>query len=182
MSDDEVEGVERGLADSIGDLPDNVVETVKAMVNAGVIDPKNATYEGLPTLGEGFTDALNTGEHVNHEGLVDMAHKDGLVMTYTEPVQIPNQRQQTTTKETDANGNRRKAADGESAIFRAVVVTERGVFTAYADSNQNDTMVDAIVRMAETRALNRALRTAVNVGNATAEEMPDSGGGIAEVE
>ena len=177
-------GFTRGLEDSLGDLPDNVVETVRAMANAGFIDPDEATYDGLPELNREHIDAVRDGDsHVNHQGLIDMAHQDGLCLTYTEPIQIPGEKDQRPQKEEGPSGNKRKVGDSMPAMFRAVVVTRRGVFVAHGDAKQEDTMVDAIHRMAETRALNRALRQAVNIGEATAEEMRShDGGGAVEVD
>ena len=177
-------GFTRGLEDSLGDIPDNVLSTVRAMAEAGFIDPDEADYGSLPELNSEHIDAVRDGDqHVNHQGLIDMAHQDGLCLTYTEPIQMPGEKDQKPLKEEDENGRSRKVADSMPAVFRAVVVTRRGVFMAHGDAKQEDTMVDAIHRMAETRALNRALRQAVNIGQATAEEMPGSGGGASvEVE
>lgn len=143
----------------VRDLPDNVVEVLK-----GLGFDSERDYDGLPSLDRDnpeFTQVVQGGqEHVTHEGLIDMAHRDGLALTYTEPVQIPPP---AVRKE-----------DGEPVIFRAVVATRRGVFSAYGDAHEKDTQVSAIIRMAETRAMGRALRAAVNVGSATAEEMPNA--------
>lgn len=154
-------GFLRGMDDSIGDLPDNVIETLK-----GLDVDWDGDYDTLPELDESkdFTVVTQGGDdHVTHEGLIDMAHRDGLALTYTEPVSVPS------AEETGA---------GEPVVFRAIVATRRGVFTAYGDANPNDTMVDATIRMAETRALSRALRQAVNIGAATAPEMPGSTDGV----
>jgi hypothetical protein len=160
-----VPGFIRGSLDSVGDLPDNVVETLK-----GLDIDWDGDYDTLPDLDEGggFTVVTQGGDdHVTHEGLIDMAHRDGLALTYTEPVQVPS-----------ADGMSGKQDQAEPVVFRAVVATRRGVFTAYGDANPNDTMVDAVIRMGETRALSRALRQAVNVGAATAPEMPGSTDGV----
>lgn len=143
---------------AVSDLPDRVADVAMAIG----IDPSENDHGDLPGLRDepGFEIVTNAGqEHVTHEGLIDMAHQDGLAMTYTEPVQIPPEE---------------KINEDTPVIFRAFVVTRRGLFTGYGDAVPGDTMVDAIKRMAETRALNRALRDAVNVGGATAEEMPDA--------
>lgn len=170
-------GYTTNQSSSIGDLPENVVETVKGLVKGGFLDP-DAAYDEMPEIPEGFTEVLQGGEHVTHEGLIDMAHQDGLAMIYTEPVQIPKPEDQQPVYEENDEGRKRKKHDGEPVIFRATVVTKRGVFTAYGDACDDDTMVSAIIRMAETRAISRALRSAVNVGKATAAEMPDSTDGV----
>jgi hypothetical protein len=159
-------GFSRGARDSMGDLPENVLRTAKAMG----IKPGELDYESLPDLDEAgdFTVVTQGGdEHVTQEGLIDMAHRDGLALTYTEPVQVPS-----------SEHIRGVAENPEPVIFRAIVVTERGVFSAYGDANPDDTLVDAVIRMAETRALSRALRAAVNIGSATAPEMPASTDGV----
>lgn len=146
----------RGMSDSIGDLPEHVVETLKGLDIDWTDDPGT-----LPELDDQFTEPLQGSDHVTHEGLIDMAHRDGLALTFTEPVSMPEE-----------------ATKDDPIVFRAIVATNRGVFTAYGDSYSGDTQVSAIVRMAETRALSRALRQAVNVGAATAPEMPDSTDGV----
>ena len=149
---------------SLGDVPDNVIEAVKGL---DPFERDALDYDSLPALDENgdFTIITQQGsEHVTHEGLIDMAHQDGLALTFTEPVKIPNHDER-------VNGK-------EPVVFRALVVTRRGIFTAYGDASHSDTMVDAIIRMAETRALSRALRQAVNVGSATAPEMPDTDDGV----
>jgi hypothetical protein len=63
------------------------------------------------------------------------------------------------------------------AFFRAVVTMEDGkVFTGHGDAATNNVkpaMVNCLPRMAETRAKARALRDAVNIGEVSAEELPD---------
>lgn len=152
-------GYVEGNRNSMGDLPDNVIEVLK-----GLDIDWERDYGTLPDLDEDFTVVTQGGDdHVTHEGLIDMAHRDGLALTYTEPVAIPD-------NPTDRDSN--------PVVFRAIVATNRGVFTAYGDAHDNDTMVDAVIRMAETRAVSRALRAAVNVGSATAPEMPNSADGV----
>jgi len=156
-------GFARGALDSVGDLPDNVLDAMKGV---GGFDD-SVEYGGLPEVDDRFIEVSHDSEHVTHEGLIDMAHKDGLALTFTEPVQLPS-----------AKHLEGRTDNPEPVVFRAVVVTRRGVFTAYGDATQKDTMVDAVIRMAETRALSRALRQAVNIGSATAPEMPDSSSGV----
>lgn len=93
---------------------------------------------------------------VLYQGLLDEAHSQGLKSIHTELIQIP-------TKE-----------NGETAICRAVVETERGVFSGLGDaspSNVSQNMQSVILRLSETRAKARALRDAVNVGVAALEEL-----------
>jgi len=108
-----------------------------------------------------MTPNINWDDYVDHETLLNKAHtKHGVTKIKTHlvehdrgqkyalvkaQVELPNQ---------DGEGNR--------------------VFTAYGDSDPNNTnrmTRDAYIRMAETRAINRALRFATNTGKTSAEEI-----------
>jgi hypothetical protein len=94
-----------------------------------------------------------------YAGLLDLAHQEGLRAVTTELVQAP----------TDANG--------QTAVCRATVVTEKGTFTGLGDAcpaSVSRQMLPHLLRLAETRAKARALRDAVNVGVAAVEELGDS--------
>ena len=94
-----------------------------------------------------------------YQGLLDLAHQEGLLGITTVLVQIPSELNQMT------------------AICHATVQTERGTFMGLGDANPgnvNRMMVPHLIRLAETRAKARALRDAVNVGVAALEEL---GGG-----
>jgi hypothetical protein len=98
-------------------------------------------------------------DYVLYAGLLDAAHQQGLRSIKTELVQVPS------------------AQNGSTAICIAEVTTERGTFTGIGDadpSNVNRAMVNALIRMAETRAKARALRDAVNVAMVVLEELPES--------
>ncbi len=95
---------------------------------------------------------------VLYAGLLSEAHQQGLKRIETELIQVP-------TKE-----------NGETAICRAVVETEKGVFSGLGDAdprNVSQNMRTVILRLSETRAKARALRDAVNVGVAALEELGD---------
>jgi hypothetical protein len=95
-----------------------------------------------------------------YAGLLDQAHQEGLRGITTELLQPP----------TDSNG--------QVAICRATVVTEKGTFTGLGDScpgNVSRLLVPHLIRLAETRAKARALRDAVNVGVAAVEELGPDG-------
>ena len=98
-------------------------------------------------------------DYVLYAGLLDEAHQQGLNSIKTELVQIPN------------------AENGNVAICIAEVTTEKGTFCGVGDAdpaNVNRQMVNALIRMAETRAKARALRDAVNVAMVAIEELPES--------
>lgn len=96
---------------------------------------------------------------VKYEGLLARAHEDGLRSVHTELVQIPSK------------------ANGDVAIVRAVVITNRGAFEGIGDaspSNVNARVVGHTIRVAETRAKARAFRDAVNAGMVALEELDDT--------
>lgn len=92
-------------------------------------------------------------------GVLAEAHERGLQSITVELVQIPE----------EANGN--------TAIMRATVTMKDGSqFSDYGDANPRNTnarIATALLRMASTRAKGRALRDAINCGQALLEELPD---------
>lgn len=61
------------------------------------------------------------------------------------------------------------------ALFRVTVKTEQGTFTAHGDATpQNVRFSDSFIRIAETRAMARAIRVATNSGRIAIDEL-DSG-------
>ncbi len=108
-----------------------------------------------------FIQNIQGREFVKFEGLLDLSHRNGLTDVQTDLVQIP------------AEDN------GHVAIIRARVQVERGTFTGIGDAskgNVNPKIAPHIIRMAETRAVARALRLACNIGMCSVEEL----GGDAE--
>lgn len=100
----------------------------------------------------GETDAIA------YKGLLSVAHDEGLKFVKTEVVQVPTE------------------DNGKTAIVRATVRTRRGVFTGIGDANPanvNKRVAPHVLRMAETRAVARALRVAVNIGEVAIEELGD---------
>lgn len=97
-------------------------------------------------------------EAINFKGLLAIAHEEGLRSVRTELVQVPSE------------------ANNKTAVVRATVRTRKGVFTGIGDANGanvNRRIVPHIIRMAETRAIARAFRVAVNVGAVAVEELLD---------
>jgi hypothetical protein len=102
-----------------------------------------------------------TGEKevVSFRGLLEMVHRERLRETTTELVQAP-------TKE-----------NGETAIVRATVRTTKGTFSGIGDANPRNVaphIAPHIIRMAETRALARAMRVATGCGETALEELDGS--------
>jgi hypothetical protein len=101
-----------------------------------------------------------------YAGLLNLAHERGLLSIETVLVQLP----------TEANGN--------IAVVQATVRLSdaQGVLRSFqgigdaAPGNVNRMMAPHILRLAETRAKARALRDAVNVGEALADDPSDETG------
>jgi hypothetical protein len=99
--------------------------------------------------------------YVLFAGLLALAHEEGLTRVTTTLVQIPN----------DGNGN--------VAICHATVETTKGTFDGIGDAsptNVGRAIVPHLIRMSETRAVARAFRVAVNVGEALADDPSDEVG------
>jgi translation initiation factor 6 (eIF-6) len=99
---------------------------------------------------------VGTKEVVTYQGLLSKAHDEGLKRVTTSLLQIP------------------APDNAETAIAKAVVETEKGIFEGIGDANAgnvNSFIVPHLIRMAETRAKARALRDAVNVGVVSFEEL-----------
>lgn len=108
-----------------------------------------------------FIIKLQGKDFVLFEGLLDLAHREGLRRVETELLQAP------------------APENGSVAIVRAQVETDKGVFSGIGDASPesvNRMMTPHTVRLAETRALARALRFAVNIGMTTFEELGDEPG------
>ena len=105
-------------------------------------------------------EVIGTREVVLYRTLLDLAHSEGVSGIVTEMLQAP----------APANGN--------TCIFRAEVVTEKGRFTGVGDAdpeNVDPTIAPHFIRAAETRAKARALRDALNIGVVTLEEILGNG-------
>lgn len=89
-------------------------------------------------------------------GLLNLAHEDGLKQVHSKLLQHPSEH------------------NGHLAIVQIQVTTDKGVFTATGDAspeNVSKMVACHTVRMAETRALARALRWATNVAMTAFEEL-----------
>jgi hypothetical protein len=102
---------------------------------------------------------LQGRDYPKFEGVLAEAHERGLQSMETVLLQIPSPDNENT------------------AIVKAAVTIKDGVrFEAHGDANPknvNPRIANACIRMAETRALGRALRMACNIGQTLAEELPD---------
>ena len=94
-----------------------------------------------------------------YAGVLDLAHQMGVRAITTELVQIPSQ-----------------SNDNTAIVKATVILNDDRVFSDYGDASPKNTSAKvstALIRMASTRAKGRALRDAVNVGEALAEEIGD---------
>lgn len=93
--------------------------------------------------------------YVLFAGLLALAHEEGLKSVVTTLVQIPHE------------------SNGMLAITHARVETSKGTFDGIGDAspgNVGRAIAPHIIRMSETRAVARAFRVAVNVGEALADD------------
>lgn len=98
---------------------------------------------------------LNNREFVLFSGLLSLAHEHGLECLETEPVSID--------------------LDSRSAVFRCIARGQRGTFTGHGDGTQENLskmVKPAFIRMAETRAIARALRFYLGIGMTAKDELP----------
>lgn len=106
---------------------------------------------------ERFWVARGDDRYVRFGGLLDAAHRLGLESITTELLQVP------------------KEANDNNCIFKATVKLSNGQsFSAHGDANPrnvNRSIAPHLRRMAETRAVARALRWACNIGSASIEEV-----------
>lgn len=102
---------------------------------------------------------LKGKQFVTYEGLLDLAHQEGLTGIETELIQIP-------TKDNDF-----------LAIVQATARTENKTFSGIGDCDNksaNSMIAPHKIRMAETRAKARALRDLTNVGMTAIEELGET--------
>jgi hypothetical protein len=108
------------------------------------------TMDALPA---GSVVELQGKQYPTHAGLLALAHAHGMTSMVTDVMSYQ---------------------DGE-AVVKATVEGGRGTFTGHGDAspaNVNRNIASAVLRMAETRAQNRALRAYLGLGTTTLEEMP----------
>ena len=94
---------------------------------------------------------LQGKEFILFAGLLEIAHEQGLSEVSTEIVELR-----------------------PAAVVKATVKTSKGTFTGIGDAsaeNVNKMIAKHYIRMAETRAIARALRFATNIGITSVEEM-----------
>lgn len=112
----------------------------------------------MAKINEKFIVNLKGKDFVTYEGLLDLAHQEGLVSIDVELLQIPSKE------------------NGDIAIAKAIAKTKDRTFVDIGDAGPNsvNSMIKPhIIRMASTRAKARALRDLTNVGMTAIEELGD---------
>jgi len=98
-----------------------------------------------------FTMNIQGNEFIKFEGLLEMFHENGGKSIHTELI-----------------------SSEQPYMFKATVEGEKGTFTGHGDadsSNVNSMIAKHMIRMAETRAIARALRWYNNIGMCSADEL-----------
>lgn len=112
----------------------------------------------MAKIDEKFIVNLKGKDFILYEGLLDLAHQEGLISIETELLQIPSKE------------------NGDIAIAKAIAKTETKTFVDIGDAGPNSVngmIRPHIIRMASTRAKARALRDLTNVGMTAIEELGD---------
>lgn len=103
----------------------------------------------------GYTISLKGKEFVLYEGLLDLAHRNGLRDMTSEIIHLDR--------------------DKKFCLIKATVDGDRGTFVAHGDSDPSNTgkmVMSAYIRMAETRAYARCLRLYLGTGMTSSIELP----------
>ena len=107
------------------------------------------------TIDPRFIVDLHGKQYITHEGLLSLAHEAGLKAISTNLISYQGV--------------------GKEAVVQATAEGEKGTYTGLGDAspqNVGKNIATATLRMAETRAVNRALRAYLGIGMTTYEEMP----------
>ena len=108
------------------------------------------TMDALPA---GTVVELQGKQYPTHAGLLALAHAHGMTSMVTDVLSY----------------------EDSEAVVKATVEGSRGTYTGHGDAspaNVNRNIASAVLRMAETRSQNRAMRAYLGLGATTLEEMP----------
>ena len=106
-------------------------------------------------------------DYIAFEQLLEEAHKRFEKLSIKTEVMVKG----------DSDGKKLEELLNSGFVVKAVVKTEKGIYTAYGDATPENTtkiVKDALLRMAETRAVARALRFATGIGKTLKEELVES--------
>ena len=115
---------------------------------------------------------LQGKDFITFKGLLAMAHDQGLKGIETDIISIDKDR-----TEEEKNGKTYITNATGLTIFRAKVVGEKGMYSAIGDAsprNVGKMIAPHLIRMAETRAIARALRLYTGCGYTAIEELGDN--------
>ena len=108
------------------------------------------------TLGEAHFQDLHGKRYILHTGLLKLAHENGPVNIKVDIVSY--------------------AGVGNEAVVTATIEGPRGTYTEVGDASPENTRLrTATLRLASTRAVNRACRLYLGIGMTSLEEMPPEG-------
>jgi hypothetical protein len=102
-----------------------------------------------------ITSIKGSGQFVTYEGLLMLAHENGIEQIKTELLGIDRK--------------------NKSCEFRAVASGARGIYSGHGDAdptNVGGNILPSFIRMAETRAVARALRLYLGIGMTAKNELP----------
>ena len=108
---------------------------------------------------KGLVEVLRGKDYINHKGIVKLLHMHGVMLIKAEPVL------------------ELCSVEDMYFTFKCEIMGTRCNVTMCADAspaNVNRTIASACSRMAETRAINRAGRTYLGLGQTTFDEMPEA--------
>ena len=139
------------------DQADGIIKGNKISFATNVGSNNFRDYE-IESYAEEDEDTWQKADIIDFHTLMDIAHAQELSKIETRPILI------------DFGDEPNKS---KKAVFQAIVTTKKGTFTAIGDAtpeNVNENIAKHFVRMAETRAIARALRWATNNATAAKEE------------
>lgn len=118
---------------------------------------EHMTVAAIKSTHPGFVIDRQGKDFVTYVGLLDAAHRAGLVSIHTTLLQAPSKENEYTT-----------------IVHAQVTMKDGDVYSGIGDAtprNVGTAIAPHAIRMAETRAKGRALRDALNIGGAALEEL-----------
>ena len=120
--------------------------------------PSYATQNMAENIDPKYIIKIKDNNFIRFEGLLVLGHNEGLKRINTQVIQFP-------CKE-----------NYDCCVVSAEIETKYGVFSAIGDStprNVNPSVKGHMIRIAETRAIARALRFALRIGMVCTDEIED---------
>ena len=114
---------------------------------------------------------LKGNDYITYKGLLAIAHDEGLKSINTELISLDKD-----TVEKEKDGKIYITSASGLCIFKATVSGENGTYSAYGDAspkNVGKMIAPHLIRMAETRAIARALRSYTGCGYTARQELTE---------